>query len=459
MAVDILGHFQFEPTAQQKEAARRIEAFLEDRTETKAFILKGFAGTGKTTLLSALVNSVEKAVLLAPTGRAAKVFSQYAGHQAYSIHKFIYRQEAGGASQFGLDYNRQEDTLFVIDEASMIANMPGENNIFGTGRVLDDLIEYIYTGTRCTAIFLGDPAQLLPVGESYSPALDKKVLEGYGLKVEEYWLTEVLRQSAESGILSNATLLRQSIEKEPFELCPLTIGNFEDIVSVNGEDLIESINSSYGHVGEENTIILTNSNKRAVQFNRGIRSQVLYREDRLQAGDLIMVTKNNYYWSKPYANLAFIANGDIAEVVRVGKHYDFYGAHYADLTLRLLDYDMEITAKVMLDSLEAETPAQMQMITEKAASQIVEDYPEVHSKAELWKKMKENPYFNALQVKFAYAITTHKSQGGAWEHVYIDLGYLTDEMINKEFSQWLYTAVTRAKEKLFLINFPKQLLR
>lgn len=444
---------EFRPTRQQEEVLEMLRAFYIDREPRKVFLLKGFAGTGKTTLMAYLVSRLPKSVLMAPTGRAAKVFSSYSHHPAYSIHKAIYRQEAAGSSHFDLNYERKDNTLFIIDESSMISNLPGENRVFGSGRLLDDVIEYVYTADNSQAIFMGDPAQLLPVGENCSPALDRQVLEGYGLKVYEAWLTDVIRQATDSGILYNATRIRQSIETEPFVPTKLNV-EFEDVERVSGENLIEEINRSYNTVGEENTVILTYSNKRAVLFNRGIRAQVLYREERIQAGDLVMVTKNNYFWSKPYKELSFIANGDVAEVVRVGKHYDLYGAHFADLTLRLTDYDMEVTAKVLLDSLETETPADIQKLSDKITNNIAEDYPDIRSKAALWKELKENEFYNALQVKFAYSITGHKSQGGAWEHVYIDLGYVTDEMITREYYQWLYTAFTRAQEQLYLVNFP-----
>ena len=291
---------------------------------------------------------------------------------------------------------------------------------------------------------------------THSPALERFTLESFGLSVTEYTLTEVVRQTEKSGILHNATKIRQAIDADEFRMPRLEAG-FDDVQRVSGEDLIERINSSYGDVGEEDTVILTYSNRRAVQYNRGIRAQVLYREERIQTGDLLMVTRNNYFWSKPYKDLAFIANGDIAEVLRVGKQYEFYGATFAELTLRLLDYDTEITAMALVDSLEAETPQAMNELLNRVNNEIAQDYADVHNKAELWRRLKEDRFFNALQIKFAYAITTHKSQGGAWQHVYLDFGYTTEEMLTRDYCQWLYTAVTRAKGKLFLVNFPDQM--
>lgn len=447
-------NLKYEPTSDQAKAAELLEAFLSDKRQSKVFLLKGYAGTGKTTLLSALVNSVEKTILLAPTGRAAKVFASYAGRQAYSIHKFIYRQKPGGAAHYELDKNNNTDTLFVIDESSMISNISTDNDIFGSGKVLDDLIEYIYSGENCQAIFTGDTAQLLPVGMQHSPALERETLEGYGLAVTEYTLTQVVRQAEKSGILSNATRLRLAVD------CGSAVGltsEYKDVIRVSGEDLIERINSSFNEVGERETAILTYSNRRAVLFNRGIRNQVLYREERIQSGDLLMVTKNNYFWSKQYKNLPFIANGEIAEVVRVGKRYELYGANFADLTLRLLDYDTEITALTLLDTLEAETPDSMLELTERVNSEITEDYKDLHNRAELWKALTNDRFFNALQVKFAYAITVHKSQGGTWQHIYIDYGYGFENQESVQYCKWLYTAITRAKGKLFLVNFPEQM--
>lgn len=449
---DIMAEFGYTPTAEQAAVIRGLERFVASPIEPKAFILKGFAGTGKTTVLSALVRALPKTVLMAPTGRAAKVFAQTSGHPATSIHKLIYRQAAAGAASFSLNYNNHSDTIYIIDEASMVANSSSEGSMFGSGRLLDDLIEYIYTGDRCAAIFLGDPAQLLPIGHTDSPALSKSALQRYGLTVGEMWLTEVIRQHNDSGILENATRIRTSIETEPFTRTKLT-DLPRDVIRVTGENLPETLEDSYSRVGPEETIILTYSNRRAVQYNMGVRNQVLYREERLQAGDMVVITKNNYFWSRPYDNLAFIANGDTAEIVRVGRHEELYGVEFAELTLRLMDYDIEITAKAILDTLYAETPADITRLTNSVAEQIVAEM-ETRDKAKVWRALKQNEYFNALQLKFAYAVTGHKAQGGAWEHVYVDLGYLTEEMIDRQYYQWLYTAFTRAKERLYLVNFP-----
>ncbi len=452
----------FEPTRQQKELIDLLAQFCCMPTETKAFILKGFAGTGKTSIVSGLIMAMkvlgQNTVLLAPTGRAAKVLSNYSNHSAYSIHKIIYRQKSAGDFTFNVNYNSHKSTLFIVDEASMIANQNSSGVEFGSGRLLDDLVEYIYSGDNCSMILVGDTAQLLPIGQSSSPALNKSIIEGYGLEVMEYQLTQVIRQAGESGILFNATKIRQAIEKEPFT--PIKLNpNFDDVKVVSGENLVEELETSYNQVGEENAIILTYSNKRAVLYNRGVRGQVMMKEDELSTGDYLIVTKNNYYWSKPYDNLDFIANGDIAEIIRVGKHYELYGARFADLTLRLIDYDIEITARILIDSLYTETPSAQNALTERLVNTIAEDYTEITNKRQFWQEMQKNEFYNALQVKFAYAITGHKSQGGSWDHVYIDQGYITEEMITKEYYQWLYTAITRAKEKVFLVNFSKFFLK
>jgi exodeoxyribonuclease-5 len=452
----------FEPTRQQNELIDLLAQFCCMPTETKSFILKGFAGTGKTSIVSGLIMAMkalgQNTVLLAPTGRAAKVLSNYSNHSAYSIHKVIYRQKSAGDFTFNVNYNSHKNTLFIVDEASMIANQSGMGVEFGSGRLLDDLVEYVYSGDNCSMILVGDTAQLLPIGQNSSPALNKSIIEGYGLEVMEYQLTQVIRQAGESGILFNATKIRQAIENEPFT--PIKLNpNFDDVKVVSGENLVEELENSFANAGEENTIILTYSNKRAVLYNRGVRGQVMMKEDELSRGDYLIVTKNNYYWSKQYDNLDFIANGDIAEIMRVGKHYELYGARFADLTLRLIDYDVEVTARILIDSLYTETPAAQNALNQNVMNAIAEDYADIGDKRKFWKEMQNNEFYNALQVKFAYAITGHKSQGGSWDHVYIDQGYITEEMITREYYQWLYTAITRAREKVFLVNFSKYFLK
>lgn len=452
----ILKQFGFTPTSQQKECIELLSYFVQDKTPLKSFILHGYAGTGKTSIVASLVNALkyyhQPTVLLAPTGRAAKVFSNYANHSAWSIHKEIYRQKSISDYNFNVNYNKHQNTIFIVDEASMIGNSNSSKTQFGSGRLLDDLIEYIFSGENCSLILVGDSAQLLPVMQLDSPALNKDYLAGYGIEVLQYNLTQVVRQSEESGILYNATKLRESITEENPSI-PKFDTNFKDIKRVNGADLIEEINDSYYKVGMDNTIILSYSNKRAMQYNRGIRNQVMMTEDEICNGDLLLITKNNYFWSKPYDGIDFIANGDIAEISHVGKYHNMYGYRFVDLTLRLVDYDLEIDARILIDLLYAETPQQTQKIYYDLFKTVEEDYLDIPNLKTRYGKMRENEYLNALHVKFAYAITTHKAQGGQWEHVFIDQGFLTDEMIGKDYFQWLYTSFTRAKSKLFLINF------
>ncbi len=445
----------FNPTAQQGELIEMLSQWCCNPIEHKTFILKGYAGTGKTSVVSALIAALQthgiRTVQLAPTGRAAKVLSNTSQRSAYSIHKEIYRQKSISETQFNINYNAHHNTVFIVDEASMIANTVQENQIFGSGQLLDDLIEYVYSGDNCCIIFTGDTAQLPPVESNYSPALDPRKLESYGLETTEYTLTQVHRQSERSGILYNATKLRTSLTAEPFEFVKFET-RFPDIFRVGGEDLIDQINSSYSRVGEENTIILTRSNKRALLYNQGVRNQVLQREDEISGGDYILITKNNYHWAKPYDNIDFIANGDIAEIVRVRNIHEAYGQRFADATLRLIDYEMEITARVNITSLYSEQN-QTQKLAEQIAMQIADDNPQITTKRELWKTIREDQYYNALHIKFAYAITCHKAQGGAWEHVYIDQGYITPEQLNAEYAQWLYTAITRSKARVYFVNF------
>ena len=330
--------------------------------------------------------------------------------------------------------------------------MDGGGALFGSGRLLDDLIEYIYSGDNCQAVFIGDTAQLLPLGQTYSPALEAPVIAGYGLEVHEYTLREVLRQTADSGILYNATLLRKHITEDDGNTPALDM-SYNDIRRVEGEELIDTINAAYREAGSEHCIVLTYSNKRSTLYNRGIRNQVLYKEEEIANGDYILITKNNYYWSQPYENLDFIANGEIAEIIRIRRHTEMYGFRFADVTMRLTDYDMEIDARILLDSLYTDNQQSVNALNQRLLETVAEDYTEITNKRKFWEEMRKNEYYNALQVKFAYAITCHKAQGGQWEHVFVDQGYLTEENIDRGYLQWLYTAFTRATKKLYLVNF------
>ena len=463
----ICGAFGHVPTTEQGKAIETFARFMTDRDERAVMILRGAAGTGKTSLSAAIVQALlslqQKLMLLAPTGRAAKVFSLYAGTPAYTIHRRIYRQKSMEGT-FDLNYNSAQDTLFLVDEASMIANASnyGES-IFAGGQLMDDLIRFVYNERNCRLMLIGDSAQLPPVGETESPALQSDVLRNYGLHVYECALNEVLRQSEASGILWNATEVRRLMYEGGYELPKIQFLDFTDIRNVPGDELIETLASSYSLVGLDDTIVVTRSNKRANIYNQGIRNTVLDREDELCSGDQIMIVKNNYYWIKeeqPTANgqlpIAFIANGDRAVVRRVRHVHEQYGFRFADVTMTFPDYDdYELTATVLLDTLTSEAPALTREQQDLLYNKVLEDYADIPQKPERLKKLREDRYFNALQVKFAYAATCHKAQGGQWAHVYVDQGYMTDDMLTPDYLHWLYTAFTRATEKLYLVNWPK----
>ena len=467
----------FTPTPEQEHALDVFSLFLTDRMENVVMIMRGSAGTGKTTLAGAIVRAMaalkQKMILLAPTGRAAKVFSLNAGHAAYTIHRRIYRQKsAGDLSAFNLNDNLNRDTLFIIDEASMISNQGFGDSAFGSGCLLDDLMQFVYNGQRsasplassnnCRMLLIGDKAQLPPVGEDESPALMADVLRCYGMKVYECDLNQVLRQrplegGQGSGILWNATMIRQMITHDEITGLPrIRSEGFADIQSVPGDELIETLASSYSHVGLDETIVITRSNKRANIYNQGIRNTVLDREDELCRGDQLMIVKNNYFWTEGSKDIPFIANGDIAVVQRVRNVHELYGFRFAEVTMQFPDYDnYELTATVILDSLTTEAPALTHEQQEQLYNAVIEDYAYIPQKLDRIKKMKSDRYYNALQVKFAYAVTCHKAQGGQWAHVYLDQGYMTDDMLTPDYIHWLYTAFTRATEKLYLVNWPK----
>ena len=474
------------PTPEQDHALEVFSMFMTDRSDHVVMILRGSAGTGKTTLAGAIVRAMaalqQKLMLLAPTGRAAKVFSLYADHAAYTIHRRIYRQKsAGDLSAFSLNDNLNKDTLFIVDEASMIANDAFANGgdsrwSFGSGCLLDDLMQFVYNGQNCRMLLIGDKAQLPPVGEEESPALSASFLRGYGMSVYEADLNQVLRQSEDSGILWNATRIRQLTGTGPAGCSRLTgpvpvslpqirLKGFADVCVVPGDELIESLSSSYSRVGKDETMVITRSNKRANIYNQGIRNMVLDREDELCRGDMLMIVKNNYYWVEQLpspsgeGNFSFIANGDRAVVQRVRHVHELYGFRFAEVTMLFPDYDdYELTAIVILDSLTTEAPALTREQQEQLYNAVLEDYSDIPRKADQIKKLKEDRYYNALQVKFAYAVTCHKAQGGQWAHIYLDQGYMTDDMLTPDYIHWLYTALTRATEKLFLVNWPKMQL-
>ncbi len=461
--------FQKEPTNDQKQAIRTFIDFLTDTDRQSVMILRGSAGTGKTTLAGALVRAMQRlhqrVMLLAPTGRAAKVFSLYSNHPAFTIHRRIYREQKfvgaeGGV--FQLNNNCFHDMLFMVDESSMIANMGLAESAFGSGCLLDDLVQYVYQGDNCRLLLIGDTAQLPPVGEVESPALNPLLLAGYGLKVFQCDVNEVLRQSAQSGILSNATMIRQMItHDEKTQLPQIHLRSFPDLSVVTGDELIETMSSSYSEVGMDETIVITRSNKRANIYNQGIRNRILDREEELSTTDLLMIVRNKYFDTKNErqsvsSTPAYIANGDRAVVKRVRNVIELYDFRFADVTLAFPDYDnFEMDDVVILDTLTSEAPALTREQSEHLFESVLEDYADVPLKRDRIKQIKQDRYFNALQVKYAYAITCHKAQGGQWAHVYIDQGYMTEEMLTPAYIHWLYTAFTRATEHLYLVNWPK----
>ena len=454
----------FPPTAEQLAAIDMFARFATDYDERAVMVLSGSAGTGKTTVAGAIVRTLtrlgQKVMLLAPTGRAAKVFSLHSGHAAFTIHRKIYRQKAftGDMSGFLLNDNLYRDTFFIVDEASMVSNNQGGEASFGSGRLLDDLVHFVYAGTNCRLMLIGDQAQLPPVGELESPALQPDFLAGYGLRPYHNVMNEVLRQSQQSGILYNATVVRQMITHDEATALPvIQFHGFADICMVPGDELIERLDGSYSEVGTDETIVVTRSNKRANIYNQGIRGSVLGREEELSTGDMLMVVRNNYYWmEKEKGPIEFIANGDRAKVLRVRNYRSFYGFRFADVLLSFPDYDQyELSATVVLDSLLSESPALTREQNERLFEGVLADYADVPLKHDRMEKVRGDAHYNALQVKYAYAVTCHKAQGGQWEHVYIDQGYMTDDMVTPDYIHWLYTAFTRASSKLFLVNWPK----
>ncbi len=453
----------FEPTSCQSEVINGLSEYISSPVQDEIMLIKGFAGTGKTTIVNALTKCLQsmkiRPVLMAPTGRAAKVMAGYTGLPAFTIHKKIYRQQssADGTGRFELDKNLYKNTYFIVDEASMISNETSENTQFGSGRLLDDLLEFVYSGPNCRLVLVGDTAQLPPVGLSISPALEAPTLKQYGFDVKEFELKEVVRQAAGSGILSCATEIRERIENTGNAgFFKLEIEPFPDVERISGEDLVERISSCYDRYGLFETTVVTRSNKRANLYNKGIRGSILYKENELERGDLLMVVKNNYHWAPPGEGLDFIANGDIAEVAAIYGYEELYGFRFADVSLRFVDYEnIEIDCKIFLDTLSIESASFPYEKNRELYDAVSEDYMDIKNKRNRWKKIKENPHFNALQVKYAYALTCHKAQGGQWKAVFIDHGYLVSDMLDHDYYRWLYTAITRPVEKLFLVNFNK----
>ncbi|MCM1034469.1 MAG: AAA family ATPase [Paludibacter sp.] len=447
------------PNEQQEELLVKLGTFLTAVDDNRLFLLRGYAGTGKTSIIAGMVRALnalqQKTVLLAPTGRAAKVISAYSGFPAYTIHKRIYRQRSMGEDSFGISYNTYRDTLFIVDEASMIANSNGsEQRNFGTGQLLNDLIEYVYSGYNCTLLLIGDDAQLPPVGQTISPALNEEYLQGYGLNVSSHTLTQVARQAHDSGILHNATLLREQIAAGNIHSLPeFHTDDFNDIHKLSGTDMLEELERAYREAGEEEVIVITRTNRRMNLYNQGIRARILWKEDEISGGDRIMVTRNNYFWTKQYEGIDFLANGDMFEITRLRHFREMYGFRFADACLHAVDYDWDIDVTLWLDTLSTDSPEANYQLQNTLVNRIAEDYPEIRSRKELWKKIMENPYYNALQVKHAYAVTCHKAQGGQWQRVFIDQGNISEEQLGTDYYRWLYTALTRAGKQVYLINF------
>lgn len=462
LATQICRNFPHKPTTEQEKTISKMASFLVFSENDSLLLLKGYAGTGKTSLVGALVKTLselkQKSILLAPTGRAAKVFSNYAGQKAYTIHKHIYRQKAFSNEPVGFlsAPNLHKDTIFIVDEASMITNDCSDSYFFGSGHLLDDLIQYVYNGAGCRLIIIGDEAQLPPVMQTESPALNSEILKGYGLTVSTILLTQVVRQEKDSGILYNATYLRNILQGGDSCVFPKLTTGFPDFQDISGEDLIEEISSAYSRDGIDDTIVITRSNNRSTIYNNGIRNRVLYREEELSCGERLMIAKNNYYWANELKEIDFIANGEIIQIVKVRRIYEMYGFRFADIIAHFTDYDLELEVKILLDTLQSNTPALSKELNDKLFFTVLEDYADITTKAGKIKKMKTDPHYNVLQVKYAYAVTCHKAQGGQWANVFVDFGYITKEMINENFYRWFYTAITRASRKVYLVNLPKQ---
>jgi ATP-dependent exoDNAse (exonuclease V) alpha subunit len=453
--------FPHQPSPQQTELFNKLHAFLQSNNGYECFLLRGYAGTGKTTVLGALVKTLKsyglKSVLLAPTGRAAKVVTAYSGSKAYTIHKRIYRKKSAMSvdESFMLASNLAQDTLFLVDEASMISDEVSGNNY---ETLLKDLVDYVYNMKNCKLMLVGDTAQLPPVGSEYSPALDAKLLKDqFALQVFSFELTQVLRQQQNSGILYNVTAVRDIIRQEEEAYPQIVTKGYKDVFRMTGERLEEGLEYAYRKYGHDGTLVICRSNKNANLYNRQIRNRILMREEELTGGDQIMVVRNNYFWLQEHEedSTGFIANGDIARIKKVRRFEEIYGFRFADVQLEFIDYaeDPVIDCKVLLDALYSDAPALLSIDQKRFYTEVMKDYDHIPNRRDKLKELKLNPYYNALQIKFAYAVTCHKAQGGQWEAVFVDQGYLTDEMVNTDFLRWFYTACTRATTELFLVNF------
>lgn len=454
--------FPHTPTQKQGLALKKLASFVLDGKKDQVFLLKGFAGTGKTTLIATLVNNLWKmkmsAILMAPTGRAAKVMSVYSGSKAFTIHKKIYfpKKQSGGGIQFVLAPNKHRNTIFIVDEASMIPDTPADSKLFENGSLLDDLMFYVHSGHNCRLILIGDTAQLPPVKLELSPALDENRLSlNYDKEIEYMELDEVMRQRENSGILHNATLLREQLQSEFFEEFKFDLAYYKDIVRlIDGNEIQEAIDSSYSENGKEETAIIVRSNKRANLYNQNIRERILFLDNDIAVGDYMMVVKNNYFWLKATSEAGFIANGDIIEILELFAIKELYGFTFAEVKVKMVDYPNQkpFETVLLLDTINAESPSLSYEDGNRLYQEVMKDYAHEKSKYRKFLGVKNNRFFNALQVKFSYAITCHKSQGGQWDTVFVEQPYLPNG-VSKDYLRWLYTAVTRAKKQLYLIGF------
>ena len=454
--------FPFQPTLKQNIVLQQLAEFIFSKTPNALYVLKGYAGTGKTTIVGTIVNNLWKAkksaVLMAPTGRAAKVIANYSSKEAFTIHKKIYfpKKEKSGGIKFVLQPNKHKNTIFIVDEASMIPDTPAESKFFENGSLLDDLMQYVYSGHQCKLLLIGDTAQLPPVKLDLSPALNENALAlNYNKEVTKMELDEVVRQEQDSGILANATVLREAVSNNFHDNFKFDLANFKDIIRlVDGYEIMDAINDAYSELGKEETAIIVRSNKRANLYNQQIRNRILFNENELTTGDYLMVVKNNYFWIKPTTEAGFIANGDIIEVLEIFSIQELYGFRFAEVKVRMVDYPKmrPFETVLLLDTIESETPSLSYDDSNRLYQEVMKDFENETSKYKKFLKVKGSPHFNALQVKFSYAMTCHKSQGGQWNTVFVEQPYLPNG-IDKEYLRWLYTAVTRAKEKLYLIGF------
>lgn len=463
IATQIYAKFCFETTLGQKKIVEMLSEYLADEDFSRIFVLNGYAGTGKTTLIAALVGALKelgmKPVLLAPTGRAAKVLARYAGEDAHTIHKRIYRQRTNASyeQQYSLNQNTERGAVFIVDEASMLPDGASDGAMFGSGSLLEDLVQYVRSGRECRLILVGDSAQLPPVGCDFSPALDAATLSRFG-EVVYATMDDVVRQEAQSGILFNATMVRCMLENRIFEIPHFEMG-YPDFEALEGGEFLEKLQDCYDRYGRDETIVITRSNKRANRYNEGIRRNVLCAEDEIESGDMLMVVKNNYYYTEHTEDcpMNFLANGDIARLRRLRRFEEFYGFHFANAVLEFPDYgDAELECKVLLDTISSESPSLTRDESDRLFREVEKDYLDIKSKIKRFEEIRENPHYNAIQVKFSYAVTCHKAQGGQWRAVFVDRCLFGDEPMTRDMMRWLYTALTRATDKLYLVNFDKQ---